>query len=47
MYQTVGTNITLAIAEALGKPLYRRKITGKAKITDLNYTGNEAEKEGD
>ena len=47
MYQTVGTNITLAIADALGKPLYRKKITGKPKITDLEYTGGEAEKNGD
>ena len=39
MYQTVGTNMSKAIAEALGKPLYRKRITGKAKITNLNYEG--------
>ena len=41
MYQTVGTNITVGIAEALGKPIYRRKITGKTKIKNLEYTGDE------
>jgi hypothetical protein len=35
MYQTVGSNITLFIAEALNKPIYRRKITGSPKITTL------------
>ncbi len=39
MYQTVGTNITLGIAEALGKPLYRRPIKGKPKIISLEYQG--------
>lgn len=47
MYQTVGTNITKAIAEAMGKPLYRRIITGKAKITTLEYSGEASEREGD
>ena len=35
MYQTVGTNLSLAIAQALQKPIYRRKIVGKPKITNL------------
>jgi len=35
MYQTVGTNVTLAIAEALGKPIYRRPITGTPKNINL------------
>lgn len=35
MYQTVGSNISLAIAEALEKPLYRKRIIGKPKITNL------------
>jgi hypothetical protein len=35
MYQTVGTNLTLAIAECLQKPIYRKKIVGKPKITNL------------
>lgn len=48
MYQTVGTNITLAIAECLQKPIYRRKITGKPKILNLEYKEEHAEqKQGD
>jgi diphthamide synthase (EF-2-diphthine--ammonia ligase) len=43
MYQTVGTNATLAIASALERPLYRRPITGKPKVMTLEY----AEAEGD
>jgi len=35
MYQTVGTNATLAIAQALDKPIYRRPIIGKPKIMTL------------
>jgi|LakMenEpi03Aug12_release.lakeMendotaPanAssembly.Ray.scaffolds.fasta_scaffold5989121_1 hypothetical protein len=38
MYQTVGTNATLEIAEALEKPIYRRPIKGKPKIISLEYT---------
>jgi hypothetical protein len=37
MYQTVGSNVTLGIAEALELPIYRRKIIGKPKITTLEY----------
>jgi diphthamide synthase (EF-2-diphthine--ammonia ligase) len=37
MYQTVGTNATLAIAEALDKPIYRRPILGKPKKITLEY----------
>lgn len=44
MYQTVGTNATLAIAEALEKPIYRRPITGKPKKITLEY---EQAEEGD
>ena len=44
MYQTVGTNVTLAIAEALGLPIYRRPITGKPKVMTLEYN---APAEGD
>ena len=47
MYQTVGTNISLGIAEAMEKPLFRRKIGGKAKITNLEYEGSKEEKNGD
>lgn len=39
MYQTVGTNLSIGIAEAMEKPLFRRKIGGKAKITNLEYEG--------
>jgi len=39
MYQTVGSNMTLGIAEALGVPIYRRAIKGKPKIIDLQYLG--------
>lgn len=35
MYQTVGTNTTLAIAKALDKPIYRRPINGKPKVMSL------------
>lgn len=35
MYQTVGTNISLAISEALEKPIFRKSIKGKPKITNL------------
>lgn len=37
MYQTVGTNVTQAIAEALGVPIYRKEIKGEPKITSLEY----------
>ena len=37
MYQTVGSNATLAIAHALELPIYRRLITGTPKLTALNY----------
>ena len=47
MYQTVGTNLSIGIAEAMEKPLLRRKIGGKAKITNLEYEGTEEEKNGD
>ena len=48
MYQTVGTNITVAIAEWLQKPIYRRKITGKPKIINLEYKEeHEEQKKGD
>ena len=43
MYQTVGTNATLAIAEALGRPIYRRPITGKPKIMSLEYKAEEGD----
>ena len=35
MYQTVGTNATLLISQALEKPLYRAPITGKPKFISL------------
>lgn len=44
MYQTVGTNAVKAIAEAMGRPIYRREIKGTPKITKMEYEG---EKEGD
>ena len=44
MYQTVGTNATLIIAEALAKPIYRRPILGTPKVKTLEY---EAAAEGD
>lgn len=47
MYQTVGSNVTLAIAEVLGKVLIRRKIVGKPKIMSLGYEGSGEDKEGD
>ena len=37
MYQTVGTNVSLAVAQALEKPIYRRPITGKPKKMTLEY----------
>lgn len=47
MYQTVGSNITLAEAEAMGKPIYRKRITGTPKIMSLEYQGNQEDKKGD
>jgi diphthamide synthase (EF-2-diphthine--ammonia ligase) len=44
MYQTVGTNATLKIAEALEKPIFRRPIIGKPKKMTLEYDTSE---EGD
>nr|VVW87620.1 unnamed protein product [Nymphaea colorata] len=44
MYQTVGTNATLSIAEALERPIYRRPIIGKPKKMTLEY---DAAEEGD
>ena len=43
MYQTVGTNATLAISEALERPLYRRPIIGKPKIKTLEYALEEGD----
>lgn len=43
MYQTVGTNTTLAIAQALEKPIYRRPITGKPKLLTLEYKAEEGD----
>jgi diphthamide synthase (EF-2-diphthine--ammonia ligase) len=37
MYQTVGTNATIKIAEALEKPIFRRPIIGKPKKMTLEY----------
>lgn len=47
MYQTVGSNVTVGIAEALGKPIYRRRIGGKPRVTGLGYEGDAEEKVGD
>jgi hypothetical protein len=44
MYQTVGTNATIKIAEALEKPIFRRPIIGKPKKMTLEYDNAE---EGD
>lgn len=43
MYQTVGTNATLAIAQALEKPIYRRPIMGKPKIMTLEYVAEQGD----
>ena len=43
MYQTVGTNATLAISEALERPLYRRPIIGKPKVMTLEYALEEGD----
>jgi diphthamide synthase (EF-2-diphthine--ammonia ligase) len=40
MYQTVGSNLVPAIAEAMEIPLYRKKIRGKAKVLNLEYTAD-------
>ncbi len=45
MYQTVGTNITVAIAEAMQLPLYRRLIKGKPSIVTLEYSSNNSNDE--
>jgi len=37
MYQTVGTNATVVISQALDKPIYRRAITGSPKVKSLDY----------
>ncbi|CAD8084827.1 unnamed protein product [Paramecium sonneborni] len=47
MYQSVGTNIIEAISQALDKPLLKKEIQGKPKITNLAYQCNDEEKEGD
>ncbi|CAD8175095.1 unnamed protein product [Paramecium pentaurelia] len=47
MYQSVGTNIIDAISQALDKPLLKREIVGKPKVTNLDYQSNKEEREGD
>lgn len=47
MYQSVGGHAIENLANAMGKPLYRRVIEGLPKITDLEYNGSMTEKEGD
>jgi hypothetical protein len=47
MYQTVGTNISVCISEALELPIYRKQISGKPKVMNLEYEGGEEEKHGD
>lgn len=47
MYQSVGGHAIENLAQAMGKPLYRKIIEGKPKITDLEYNGSKTEKEGD
>lgn len=39
MYQTVGANLIDVIAEAIGVPIIRKLISGKAIIRDLKYKG--------
>lgn len=43
MYQTVGSNLSTAIAQCLDKPLYRQKILGTPKNTSLEYKGTDYE----
>lgn len=40
MYQSVGHEVINLQGEALGTPLYRRPITGKPKVLDLEYGSN-------
>lgn len=40
MYQSVGHEIIELIGQAMDKPLYRRPISGKPKILDLEYGDN-------
>jgi diphthamide synthase (EF-2-diphthine--ammonia ligase) len=40
MYQTVGSNAVEYIAQALEKPLFRRPITGTAKLIGMEYEGD-------
>jgi diphthine-ammonia ligase len=47
MYQSVGSHAIESLAAAMEKPIYRRVIEGKPKITDLEYNGTMIEKEGD
>lgn len=42
MYQTVGSNAVEYIAKALDKPLFRRPITGTAKLIAMEYEGDKA-----
>ena len=41
MYQTVGHGVIDLYAEALGLPLFRKAISGKSLVTELNYECNE------
>ena len=41
MYQTVGHDVIDLYAEALGLPLFRKSISGKSLVTELNYECNE------
>jgi diphthamide synthase (EF-2-diphthine--ammonia ligase) len=47
MSQTVGSNLALAIAEAMEKPIYRRKITHTPTILNLDYTPSPTEMQDD
>ncbi|KAL3694486.1 hypothetical protein R1sor_008137 [Riccia sorocarpa] len=37
MYQTVGHQVITAVAQCIGLPLFRRKIQGQSRSTDLRY----------
>jgi len=48
MYQSVGSENIVKLAECLDKPLFRREITGKPVVLDLEYKGQSPDdKKGD
>jgi diphthine-ammonia ligase len=47
MYQSVGSEMIELLAECLDRPLYRRPITGKPKMLEMEYDHEQAKQKED